>query len=107
MRDNTFTPGPWSWELSDHYGYSVLWNAEKREEVISTGGINDGDSPITWMGEEMTERNKNLIASAPDLYDALWAAVELSDRTLDGKRTPECQKVYDQCVAALKLADRW
>lgn len=40
------------------------------------------------------------------MYDALWAAVELSDRTLPKYgRTPECQRVYDQCVEALNLAD--
>lgn len=44
--------------------------------------------------------------AADDMYDALWAAVELSDRTLPKSgRTPECQRVYDQCVAALNLAD--
>lgn len=47
-----------------------------------------------------------LIAAAPDMYDALWAAVELSDRTLPkGGRTEECQRVYDQCLTALKLAE--
>ncbi len=106
MRDNTFTPGPWEWEASGHYGYSVLWNPEKREEVINTGGINDGDTPITWMGEEMTEQNKNLIAAAPDMYDALWEAIELSDRTLPPSgRTPECQRVYDIVRAALAKAE--
>lgn len=44
--------------------------------------------------------------AAEDMYDALWAAVELSDRTLPKSgRTPECQRVYDQCVAALKKAE--
>lgn len=40
------------------------------------------------------------------MYDALRAAVELSGRTLSKSgRTAECQRVYDQCVAALNLAD--
>lgn len=43
--------------------------------------------------------------AAADMYDALWAAVELSDRTLEGKRTAECQRVYDLCLAALKKAE--
>jgi len=44
--------------------------------------------------------------AAEELYDALWAAVELSDRTLPPSgRTTECQRVYDQCVAALNLAE--
>ena len=44
--------------------------------------------------------------AAYEMYDALWEAVELSDRTVSPKgRTPECQKVYDLCVAALKRAE--
>lgn len=50
--------------------------------------------------------NATLLASAPDLYNALWEAVELSDRTLPPSgRTAECQRVYDLCRAALKRAE--
>lgn len=104
MGEGEFTQGPWEWVAGD-YGYSVLWNPKTRSEVIATGGFNDGDSPITWMGEDMRDGDKTLIAAAPDLYNALWEAVELLDRTLDGKRTDECQRVYDLCRAALKKAE--
>ena len=44
--------------------------------------------------------------AADDMYNALWEAVELSDRTLPPSgRTPECQRVYDLCRAALKKAE--
>lgn len=44
--------------------------------------------------------------AADDMYNALWEAVELSDRTLPPSgRTAECQRVYDLCRAALKLAE--
>lgn len=66
-----YTKGPWEWVGSDHYGYSALWNPETRHEVLVTGGINDGDDPITWMGEELTDGDKSLIASAPELLEAL------------------------------------
>lgn len=40
------------------------------------------------------------------LYNALWEAVELSDRTLTpSARTAECQRVYDLCLYALKRAE--
>lgn len=40
------------------------------------------------------------------LYNALWEAVELSDRTLPPSgRTAECQRVYDLCREALKRAE--
>lgn len=41
-----------------------------------------------------------------DMYNALWEAVELSDRTLPPSgRTAECQRVYDLCRSALKKAE--
>ena len=44
--------------------------------------------------------------AADDMYNALWEAVELSDRTLtEAGRTAECQRVYDLCRAALKRAE--
>lgn len=44
--------------------------------------------------------------AADDMYNALWEAVELSDRTLPPSgRTHECQRVYDLCRAALKRAE--
>ncbi len=45
--------------------------------------------------------------AADDMYNALWEAVELSDRTLPPSgRTAECQRVYDLCRDALKKAER-
>ncbi len=44
--------------------------------------------------------------AADDMYNALWEAVELSDRTLPPSgRTAECQRVYDLCRAALAKAE--
>ena len=44
--------------------------------------------------------------AAYDMYNALWEAVEISDRNLtEAGRTPECQKVYDLCLAALRKAE--
>lgn len=44
--------------------------------------------------------------AAPDMYDALWETIELSDRNLtEAGRTPECQRVYDIVRAALAKAE--
>ncbi len=44
--------------------------------------------------------------AANEMYNALWEAVELSDRTLPPSgRTAECQRVYDLCRDALKKAE--
>lgn len=50
--------------------------------------------------------NDRKYQAADDMYNALWEAVELSDRTLTTSgRTAECQRVYDLCRAALKRAE--
>lgn len=55
---------------------------------------------------DMTEIYERMRNAAPDMYDALWEAVELSDRTLpESGRTAECQRVYDIVRAALKKAE--
>lgn len=88
------TPGPWEW-VSFNDGYSALWNPETREEVLVTGGLNDGDEPITWMGEELTDENKARIAAAPETAaerDALLAvnAVMLEVLKDNIKTCPKC-----------------
>lgn len=41
-----------------------------------------------------------------EMYNALWEAIELSDRTLPPSgRTAEGQRVYDLCLAALAKAE--
>jgi hypothetical protein len=51
-----------------------LQGAGGTQPVLLPDGVNDGDQPITWMGEEMTDADAHLIASAPDLYAALEEA---------------------------------
>lgn len=54
----------------------------------------------------MQEEHQMRKRAADDMYNALWEAVELSDRTLPPSgRTAECQRVYDLCRAALAKAE--
>ncbi len=71
MSDIKHTPGPWEWSNSSYYGFTSLWNPQTRQEVLVPGGRNDGDDPIVWMGEEMSDADRALIAAAPDLLEAL------------------------------------
>lgn len=100
MRDNTFTPGPWIWAE----GNKGLYGAGPDNAVLAF--YHYEGMHLSGKTEISQECNARLIASAPDMYDALWEAVELSDRTLpESGRTAECQRVYDLCVAALKKAE--
>jgi len=71
------TPGPWEWVDGPEYGYSALWNPETHNEVLTADGFNDGDRPITWMGEDLTLADKVLITAAPDMLSLLKQLVEL------------------------------
>ncbi len=62
-----FTSAPWEW-VEYEYGYSVLWNPNTGEEILVADGVNDGDSPIVWMGEQLSEADRNLIKAAPDMF---------------------------------------
>ena len=73
--ETKFTPGPWEWRKSAWFGYSALINPSLNCDVLLAGGENDGDSPITWLGEEMSQCDAHLIAAAPDLYEALEKAL--------------------------------
>lgn len=68
------TPAPWEWIESPEYGYSALVGPNNAE-VLVPGGINDGDTPITWMGEELSDEDRSLIEAAPDLLEACEMAV--------------------------------
>ncbi|MBL4766313.1 MAG: hypothetical protein JKY94_01070 [Rhodobacteraceae bacterium] len=86
MGNATHTPGPWEFLPSDHYGYAALWNPETREEILVTGGLNDGDEPITWMGEELSEANARLIAAAPETSTERDALLAVNAEMLEALR---------------------
>lgn len=66
-----YTPAPWRFENHEWYGKSVLCNPDTSARVLVPGGINDGDSPIVWMGEELSDANARLITASPELYEVL------------------------------------
>lgn len=97
MRDNTFTPGPWRVGPVDD---TMVFDARGNEVATIDGDYNH---PDTW---PIMEANARLIAAAPDMCNALWETIELSDRNLtEAGRTPECQRVYDIVRAALAKAE--
>jgi hypothetical protein len=70
------TPGERKFEPHPYgYGYSVLWVPETRAEILVTGGTNDGDNPITWMGEELTDGDRDFIEAANPA--AILALIEM------------------------------
>lgn len=79
-----FEPHPYG------YGYSVLWVPETRAEILVTGGRNDGDDPITWMGEELSDADREFIEAAnPAAVLALFTMWQAAEAKL--------QAIRDEC----------
>ncbi|MFC4232155.1 hypothetical protein ACFOW1_09650 [Parasediminibacterium paludis] len=98
------TPGPWILTNGTHGIYVHVINeaAKYPYKIIAQYEFNEVDALA----------NAKLIAAAPDMLEALQAAIKLSDENLaanltagyDATRTPECQAVYDQVKAAIEKA---
>ncbi len=98
------TPGPWKIEVSEHSIYVFAEDPAKQHPYKIIANF----STMENNGLE----NAKLIASAPEMLEALQAAKDLSDKyyseqlemyeTLE--RTPECQAVYNQVQAAINKA---
>lgn len=96
MRDNTFTPGPWKQD-------GLFVDGADGSSIFTATGYGPDNSPHP---KSVKIANARLIAAAPDMYNALWETIELSDRNLtEAGRTPECQRVYDIVRAALRKAE--
>lgn len=68
-----------SWEFVDagYYGFSCLID-ENGDDILVPDGQNDGDLPICWMGEDMSDHVRRLIEMSPDLLALCRRAEELS-----------------------------
>ena len=65
------TPGPWEW-IEDKFngGYSGVVGKDNAE-VLFPNHRNDGDDGDAWFEDFPSEADRNLIAAAPDMYEAL------------------------------------
>lgn len=69
-----FTPGPWEWVKNNFFGgYSGIVGKDNAE-VLYPDHCNDGDEGAAWFEEFPSEADRNLIAAAPDMYEALRVA---------------------------------
>jgi len=77
MSETTFTKGPWKvfqisgWEFSIDAGGTVARITQKIDFPTDEGGTTQGRS------ENRMKADANLIAAAPEMYDALEAAARL------------------------------
>src|SRR5258708_3707050 len=90
-------PGPWEVELHRDYGDSTLWKPETRPGVLTVGGRNDGDDPVVWMGEELTDADRRMIEGAPALFAAL-------ENIMDARWRPEGMREDHADAARAALA---
>lgn len=86
---STWTPGPW------------------KAFPAGVGEENGAGVAMLWRDGAEREANARMIAAAPDLYEALREAVDLSEQLRaehDWDRLPEAQAMLDKMEAALAKA---
>lgn len=97
------TPGPWIVDVGAHVIFVYTNNGEINPyKIISSIGLDQ----LNCL------QDAKLVAAAPDMLEALQAAIKLSDDWFaeqlaaghDLERTPECQAVYDKVKAAISKA---
>ena len=93
------TPGPWR------------INAADRTEIVSDlDPMVIARTPVNLYQREAALANARLIASAPDMYEALKRQFENIGRWREtgvAASPEESESIYEQTVAALTKADRW
>lgn len=96
-----YTPGPWIITKGDS-GVQVTTKCKKTFVAF-----------ISFVRSPKNIADGKLIAAAPDMLEALQAALKLSDDWYNAQleagyelveRTPECQAVYDKVNAAIEKA---
>ena len=92
-----WTPGPWRYDRTN--------GSPTTGEHMIAGAKPGYLAEVRDCGSGDVRANAHLIAAAPELAEAVRAALAISDKYVgDEGRTAECQAVYDQCAAALAKA---
>ena len=95
-----WTKGPWAAKWSKYEEDNFIVQAGMPSNRVLAQFDGDGDGP-----DDQSLADAHLIAAAPDMAEAVRAALAISDKYVgDEGRTAECQAVYDQCAAALAKA---
>ena len=90
MSKPEFTPGPWEWNPNELYQMEIPY--ETILEKGCSGGYDSCGGYIQWGPNE--KANANLIASAPDMYEALSEAISIFE-ILHPMNSEEPCLIYD------------
>ena len=93
MSEAKFTKGPWKANFDD---YTKPYVAILNEDNVVIAQIPDGEvirGDATILGIENIEANINLIAAAPDMYDALEEVWRILDSTMPLSRDNRADRI--------------
>ena len=102
------TPGPWFVDENND-----IWRRDPKELYENGGGV-AGDKPLAccykgWYGEGLigypAAANAQLIAAAPDLFEALKKAIDALERADDSFGVPGLHGIINEADAAIRKAE--
>ena len=94
MSETKFTPGPWSRNIKPAKKYNTIF-AGRNTHICQLS--------VLRLSDEEVEHNCNLIASAPEMYEALKATLQLNLHTYQNGSIGAM--VFDRIRSAIAKAD--
>lgn len=93
------TPGPWSVFSEESFGVRPGIEATELDFSVVMFGASDDDAGVRGRTPEEAEANAQLIATAPDMLDALVLILPLAKGYAPEGQTAEAKRTCDAWIA--------
>jgi len=94
MSETKFTPGPWKVEIGNNCAFAIFAKSKR--------GLSKRVGMVGGFFRDQRQQNADLIAAAPELFEALAGLLSAEERKTPEYRLPE--PLLDEARAALAKA---